>query len=233
MMVQPNKAIVGTNAFAHEAGIHQDGVLKERTTYEIMTPESVGWKGTSMVLGKHSGRHAFRDRLESLGYDLDAEVFEKAFDRFKSLADKKKEVYDADLATIVADESRAVPEKFHLEAFSVMSGSATSPTATVRIRIDDEVREVSATGDGPVDAALNAVKALTGTKSSLSSFNIQAVTQGADAIGEVLVTIEENGNTAIGRGSSTDIIDASVKAYIDALNRLEYRRGRAAAAPQP
>jgi 2-isopropylmalate synthase len=228
MLVQPNKAIVGSNAFAHEAGIHQDGVLKERTTYEIMTPESVGWKGTSMVLGKHSGRHAFRERLEQLGYQLDSDVFEKAFERFKILADKKKEIYDADLATIVADESRDIPERFHLEGFSVMSGTATKPTATVRLRIGDEVIESPATGDGPVDAALNAVKEITGTKSTLTSFNIQAVTRGADALGEVMVTIEEDGNTAVGRGSSTDIIDASVKAYLDALNRMEHQRGRKA-----
>jgi len=226
MVVQPNKAVVGANAFAHEAGIHQDGVLKERSTYEIMTPESVGWKGTSMVLGKHSGRHAFRDRLVHLGYQLDEEVFEKAFERFKVLADKKKEIYDADLATIVADEARAVPETYHLEAFQVMSGTATSPTATVKLRSQGKLQEVAATGDGPVDAALNAVKQLTGTKSTLTSFSIQAVTRGADALGEVLVTIEENGEMAIGRGSSTDIIDASVKAYVDALNRLEQRRKR-------
>jgi len=226
MLVQPNKAVVGSNAFAHEAGIHQDGVLKERSTYEIMTPESVGWKGTSMVLGKHSGRHAFRDRLEQLGYSLEPDVLEKAFERFKALADKKKEVYDADLAAIVADEAKDVPQRFQLDAFSVMSGSATSPTATVKLRIDDKVKEQSATGDGPVDAALNAVKAITGTKSALTSFNIQAVTRGADALGEVTVMIEENGNTALGRGSSTDIIEASVRAYIDALNRMEVRRGQ-------
>jgi len=226
MLVQPNKAIVGANAFAHEAGIHQDGVLKERSTYEIMTPESVGWKGTSMVLGKHSGRHAFRDRLDQLGYSLAPEVLEKAFERFKDLADKKKEVYDADLAAIVADETKDVPQKFRIEAFSVMSGSATSPTATVKLRVGEEMKEKSATGDGPVDAALNAVKEITETKSTLTSFNIQAVTRGADALGEVTVTIDEDGQTALGRCSSTDIIDASVRAYIDALNRMEVRRGQ-------
>jgi len=225
--VQPNKAIVGANAFAHESGIHQDGVLKERSTYEIMTPESIGLDRTRIVLGRHSGRHGFKARLERLGYRLSPEDLEKAYQRFLLVADKKKEVFDEDLAAIVEDEAKSIPEKFRLEYLHTSSGTGTIPTATVRIRVDDEdtVQE-AAWGDGPVDATYKAISRATGISVKLEEYSIRAVTGGAEAMGEVSVKVRDGDYLIIGRGASTDIIEASAKAYIDAINRLVARRER-------
>jgi len=225
IVVQPNKAIVGANAFAHEAGIHQHGVLMEKSTYEIMTPESVGLKANVLVLGKHSGRHAFKKRLEELGYDLDETVLNKAFERFKALADLKKEVYDEDLDAIVADEEvKKGEEKYQLAHITVTCGSFAVATATVQMEIDGVPVRTAELGDGPVDATLKAIKKLTRTKSKLIQYNVGSITGGTDAQGEVTVRVGEGEKTVIGRGSSTDIIEASAKAYIHALNRLHLKR---------
>jgi len=224
IMVQRNKAVVGENAFAHEAGIHQDGIIKHRQTYEIMTPESVGWKGTSMVMGKHSGRNAFTKRLKELGFELSQESLEKCFEQFKVLADKKKTIYDADLIAIAEDQAYAYPEKYRLEYIQTTSGNTTVPTAMVKIKRGEEILQGAATGDGPVDAAYEAIKTLTGTTSKMVHFSIQSITGGTDAVGEVLVTLEEDGRRVTGRGHNTDVIVASALAYVDALNRLEFKR---------
>jgi len=227
IVVQPNKAIVGANAFAHEAGIHQHGVLMEKTTYEIMTPESVGLKENLLVLGKHSGRHAFKKRLEELGYDLTDDDLNKAFERFKALADLKKEVFDEDLDAIVADEVlMRADEKFKLGHLTVTCGSFGAATATVQLESDGKMTRTSEIGDGPVDAALKAIRKLTKTKAKLKQYNVGSITGGTDAQGEVTVRLEEGGSTVIGRGSSTDIIEASAKAFIHALNRLHAKKER-------
>ncbi|HBG04222.1 MAG: 2-isopropylmalate synthase [Geobacteraceae bacterium GWC2_58_44] len=222
IVVQQNKAIVGANAFAHEAGIHQHGMLMEKSTYEIMTPESVGLKASALVLGKHSGRHAFKKRLEELGYELDDDNLNKAFTRFKSLADLKKEVFDEDLDAIVADEIMRVNEKYKLSHITVTCGSFAVATATVQMEIDGEQLRTAELGDGPVDATLKAIKKLSKTDAKLIQYNVGSITGGTDALGEVTVRIEGGERTVIGRGSSTDIIEASAKAYIDALNRLHF-----------
>ncbi len=225
--VQPNKAIVGANAFAHESGIHQDGVLKERSTYEIMTPESIGLDMTKIVLGRHSGRHGFKARLERLGYRLSPEDLEKAYQRFLLVADKKKEVFDGDLAAIVEDEARSIPEKFRLEYLHTSSGTGTIPTATVRIKVNGkDIVQEAAWGDGPVDATYKAIGRATGIPVKLEEYSIRAVTGGAEAMGEVAVKIRDGDSSTIGRGASTDVIEASAKAYINAINRLEARRER-------
>ncbi len=224
MVVQPNKAIVGANAFAHEAGIHQDGVLKEKSTYEIMTPESVGLSQNLLVLGKHSGRHAFRERLKELGYELDDENLEKAFVRFKALADKKKEIFDEDLDAIVADEVIRIPDKYRLVYLNVSSGTVTVPTATVQLEIDGELHQEAGFGVGPVDAVYETIAKITKTKSRLVRYSVSSITSGMDAQGEVTVRLEEKGKTVIGQGAHTDIIVASAKAYVNALNKLEYRK---------
>ena len=224
IMVQPNKAIVGANAFAHEAGIHQHGVMMEKSTYEIMTPESIGLHQNKLVLGKHSGRHAFNQRLESLGYQLEPEDLEKTFVRFKALADKKKEIFDEDLDAIVADEIIRAPEKYKLIQMNVTSGSFAAPTATVEMEIDNKVRKIAIIGDGPVDATFKAIKKLVKSKAKLLHFAVGAITGGTDAQGECTVRIEENGREVIGQGAHPDIIVASAKAYINALNRLETRK---------
>jgi 2-isopropylmalate synthase len=227
IVVQPNKAIVGANAFAHEAGIHQHGVLMEKTTYEIMTPESVGLKENLLVLGKHSGRHAFKKRLEELGYDLNDDDLNKAFDRFKTLADLKKEVFDEDLDAIVADEVfMKADEKYKLGHITVTCGSFAVATATVQLETDGKQLRTAELGDGPVDATLKAIRKLTKTKAKLLQYNVGSITGGTDAQGEVTVRLEEGGKTVIGRGSSTDIIEASAKAYIHALNRLHMKKER-------
>jgi len=225
IMVQPNKAIVGANAFAHEAGIHQDGVLKERTTYEIMTPESVGIRKSSLVLGKHSGRHAFRDRLNELGYQLSDEQIEPVFERFKELADKKKQIFDEDIEAIVADEVLRIPDKFKLRYLNVCTGTLTVPTATVRIEVDGKAEEVVVgTGVGPIDAAFNAIAQITKVRAKLLQFQVSAITGGMDAQGEVSLRLEEDGRVVTGQGADPDIILAAAKAYINALNRLHYLR---------
>ncbi|MEA5112440.1 MAG: 2-isopropylmalate synthase [Geobacteraceae bacterium] len=226
IMVQPNKAIVGANAFAHEAGIHQHGVMMEKSTYEIMTPESVGLKENVLVLGKHSGRHAFKMRLEELGYELDEEMLNKAFHRFKALADLKKEIFDEDLDAIVADEVMRIPDKYKLSHITVTCGSFAVATATVQMEIDGEPVRTAELGDGPVDATLKAIRKLTKNKAKLLQYMVEAITGGTDAQGEVTVRLSEGGRTVIGRGSSTDIIEASAKAYINALNRLEVKTHR-------
>ncbi len=226
MKVQPNKAIVGANAFAHEAGIHQDGVLKEKLTYEIMTPESVGIPKSSLVMGKHSGRHAFRDRLKSLGFDLNTEQIQKAFELFKALADKKKTVYDEDIVAIVMHEVLRIPYRYRLNYLNIVSGTSAIPTAVVTMEIDGEsVRDVDF-GDGPVDAALKTIKKMTHSRSRLLRFAINAITGGTDAQGEVTVHVEEDGISVLGQGAHTDIIVASAKAYINALNKLELQKAK-------
>jgi 2-isopropylmalate synthase len=225
IMVQPNKAIVGANAFAHESGIHQHGMLMNKSTYEIMTPESVGLTASAMVLGKHSGRHAFKKRLEELGHELDEEMLNQAFDRFKALADLKKEVFDEDLEAIVADEARE-EETIRLEHITVTCGSFGVATATVQLEMAGKAMRTAELGDGPVDATLKAIKKLTKTKAKLVQFNVGSITGGTDAQGEVTMRVAEGGHTVIGKGSSTDIVEASAKAYVHALNRLACKQKR-------
>jgi len=225
MSVQPNKAIVGRNAFAHESGIHQHGVLKERSTYEIMNPATIGIKTDGIVLGKHSGRHAFRQRLEQLGFELTEEELNKAFYRFKELADRKKQVTDQDLEAIVDHEIKTVPEKYQLVRIQVYTGNNIVPTATVGIRVDGEVMEEAACGDGPVDAVFKAIEKVTGFHVDLVHFSLNAVTGGKDAVGEVMVKVQYEGHLYIGRGISTDILEASARAYLSAINRLVYEVG--------
>ena len=224
MAVQPNKAVVGANAFAHESGIHQDGVLKKKQTYEIMTPESVGIAKSSLVLGKLSGRHAFKERLKEVGFRLSEKDFELAFTRFKELADKKREIYDEDIESIVAEEILRMPDRFKLLYLNVISGNVTVPTATVKMEVDGEVIQEAGFGDGPVDATFKTIKKITRTRSKLLQFAINAITGGTEAQGEVTVRLEEKGRAVIGQGADTDVIVASAKAYINALNKLEYRK---------
>jgi 2-isopropylmalate synthase len=218
--VQPNKAIVGENAFAHEAGIHQDGVLKEKLTYEIMRPEDIGRASNKLVLGKHSGRHALAARLRDLGYDLSGTDLDRAFRKFKDLADRKKEVYDEDLVALVADEATQVAETYALDYLHVISGTGVIPSATVRLIKDGQLFQDSGVGDGPVDAVLNAIDAITGLKGRLQDYSLRAATSGKDAIGEVAVKVDVDGTVVSGKGSSTDVIEASARAYLNALNRL-------------
>jgi 2-isopropylmalate synthase len=224
--VQPNKAVVGDNAFAHEAGIHQDGVLKAAITYEIMTPQSIGRPSNELVLGKHSGRHAFRDRLQELGLALSGEEFEAAFRRFKDLADKKKTIYNEDLEAIAADSVIQTDDRFELGNLSILSGSFAQPTATVELVVDGEPRKSTALGIGPVDAVFKAIAALSETKSELLRYQVNAITGGMDALGEVAVTVSEDGRRVIGHGAHPDIIVASAKAYVHALNKLAWHKRR-------
>jgi 2-isopropylmalate synthase len=224
MVVQPNKAVVGANAFAHQSGIHQDGILKEKLTYEIMTPESVGIPKTSLVLGKLSGRHAFRERLKELGYRLSETDFGLAFNRFKHLADKKRDIFDEDIESIVVEEVLRVPHRFKLVYLNVVAGNVTVPTATVQMEIDGQLIQEAGFGDGPVDATFKTIKKITRTKSKLLQFAINAITSGTEAQGEVTVRLEEKGNTVIGQGADTDVIVASAKAYINALNKMEFKK---------
>ncbi|KAB2953480.1 2-isopropylmalate synthase [Heliorestis acidaminivorans] len=220
MVIQPNKAIVGKNAFAHESGIHQDGVLKERTTYEIMNPQMIGIFQNNIVLGKHSGRHALKERLKELGYELTDENFQKAFERFKALADRKREISDEDLAVIVEDEMRSIPEVYSLEYLHINSGTTILPTATIRLKKNEEMLEEASCGDGPIDAAYRTIDKLTNIEVRLASYNINATTAGQDSQGEVSVKLEKNGRYHTGRGVDTDILIASVKAYINAINKI-------------
>jgi 2-isopropylmalate synthase len=222
--VQPNKAIVGDNAFAHEAGIHQDGVLKAPITYEILTPQSIGRPSNELVLGKHSGRHAFRDRLEELGFELEGDDFQLAFQRFKDLADKKKTIFNEDLEAIVADSVTLTEERFALEDLSILSGTFAKPTATVELLVDGEACKTTALGIGPVDAVFKAIAELSETKSELERFQVNAITGGMDALGEVSVTVSEDGRKVIGHGAHPDIIVASAKAYLHALNKLAWHK---------
>ena len=222
--VQPNKAIVGANAFAHESGIHQDGLLKDKTTYEIMTPESVGMKQTLLVIGKHSGRHAFRGRVEELGFTLNDEELNKAFVRFKELADKKKEVFDEDIEALIAEEVLRSPEEFKLLNLTVCSGTVAFPSATVEMEVRGEIIKKAAFGDGPVDAAFQAIREITGTPSRLLKYMVNSITGGTDAQGEVTVRLSEGDMIMVGQGAHIDIIIASALAYVNALNRLEHVR---------
>jgi 2-isopropylmalate synthase len=224
--VQPNKAIVGENAFAHEAGIHQDGVLKEKLTYEIMRPQDIGRPSNKLVLGKHSGRHALAARIKDLGYELSGADLDRAFRKFKDLADKKKEVYDEDLVALVTDEMAQVPETYTLDYLHVISGTGIIPSATVRLTREGQVFQDSGVGDGPVDAVLNAIDAITGLKGRLLDYSLRAATSGKDAIGEVSVKVGFDGTVMSGRGSSTDVIEASARAYLNALNRLVHPVGQ-------
>jgi 2-isopropylmalate synthase len=219
--VQLNKAIVGGNAFRHSSGLHIDGMIKEAKTFEIMDPKSVGIPASSLVLGKTSGRHAFQERLAELGYSLSGEDFNRAFAAFKELADKKKDVTDKDIESIVAEEKRTVSEIYHLDRIQVTCGDKGVPTAAVRLTgPKGEAREDAALGTGPVDAVYKAINRLVGVPNVLTEFSVKSVTEGIDAIGEVLIRIESDGVTYTGRGADTDIIVASAKAYMNALNRL-------------
>ncbi len=226
MPVQPNKAVVGKNAFAHESGIHQDGVLKERTTYEIMNPEMLGIASNNLVLGKHSGRHAFREHLSQLGYDLTDEELNLAFGRFKALADKKKEITDQDLQALVEDEIRQIPDTYVLDYFHISSGTTVVPTATVRLLMGEEAKEEAACGDGPVDAIYKTVDKITGLSCTLVSYAINAITGGKDALGDVTVKLRcgDQEKVYTGRGVSSDVLEASAKAYVNAVNKLMYER---------
>ena len=229
--VQPNKAIVGRNAFAHESGIHQDGVLKNAATYEIMTPESVGWNKTSLVMGKHSGRAAFRDKLKALGYgDLGDNALQVAFQRFKDLADRKKVVYDDDIVALVDDEVMRDHQRIKFVDMEVWAGSKAKPRALLELEVDGEMKSAEAAGDGPVDAAFNAIHAIFPHEAVLRLFSVGAVTDGTDAQARCTVRLEENGKMVDGQGADTDTIVAAVRAYVHALNKMIAKRERTAPA---
>ncbi|MCK5579649.1 MAG: 2-isopropylmalate synthase [Candidatus Omnitrophica bacterium] len=219
-VVPPNKAIVGANAFRHESGIHQDGVLKERTTYEIMQPEDVGFVGTGLVLGKHSGRHAFQSRLKSLSIEIKDKDLDKAFDRFKSVADKKKQVYDEDLIAIVEDELKMVKRTWDLADLETTSGTDVTPNVKVVLKSKNKKYEAVSSGDGPVDACYKAIDKVTKMKGELLDYAIHSVTRGKDALGEVTIKLKMKDKKVIAHGTSTDIIVASAKAYINAVNKI-------------
>jgi len=226
--VQPNKAIVGANAFAHESGIHQDGMLKNAQTYEIMTPESVGLSQSTLVLGKHSGRHAFKKKLADLGCSLGDNALEDAFKRFKDLADKKKDVFDEDLIALIGEEIRT-NDRIKLISLELLCGTVhRPPKAGLTLDIDGTEKSCEATGDGPVDAAFNAVKVLFPHNARLQLYQVNAVTQGTDAQAEVSVRLEEDGKTVNGQAADTDTMVASVNAYISALNKLLVKREKSA-----
>jgi 2-isopropylmalate synthase len=220
-VVQPNKAVVGRNAFAHESGIHQDGVLKERETFEIMDATEIGFDSNQLVLGKHSGRHALKDALEQLGFAVDGEALNQAFKRFKDVADKKKQVTALDLEAIVSDEMRERPQSHELDWFEVQASSDSEPMAKVRVKLPEgEIAEGSSSGDGPVEAIFSAILDATGAEAELREYHVGAVTGGEDALGEVIVVLRADGRTASGQGVSTDIIEASGRAYVRALSNL-------------
>ena len=219
-VIQPNKAIVGANAFAHESGVHVDGMLKEKSTYEIMTPETIGLSGSRVVLGRHTGRHGFVDRCKQLGFTLNEGELENAYKRFLEIADKKKEIFDEDIAALINDEIRVIEHTFELEELHVVSGSVALPTASVRIKTPTGVVQAAACGDGPVDAAYEAIRNAVGMSPKVDSYSIRAVTGGKEALGEAVVKIVDDKKTFLGRGVSTDIIEASAKAYVNAINRL-------------
>jgi 2-isopropylmalate synthase len=228
--VQPNKAIVGANAFAHESGIHQDGMLKHSGTYEIMTPESVGLSRSTLVMGKHSGRHAFKTKLKELGFDLGENAMEDAFRRFKELADKKKDVYDEDIVALVDDSFVRSNERIRFVSLQVIAGSKGPQKADLELVIDEKPVSATATGDGPVDAIFNAIKKLCPHEAKLQLFQVHAVTAGTDAQAEVTVRLEEGGKTVNGQGADTDTLVASCKAYLHALNKLLVKRQKTAPA---
>ena len=220
MAVPPNKAVVGSNAFSHSSGIHVDGFLKDRETYEIMRPEDVGFDQSRVVLTARTGRAGLRSRLEKLGYSLTKEELDLTYERFLTVADKKMEVFDEDLVAIMHDELHPAKDTCRLEYLHIYSGTSAIPTATVRMKVKGEVRQGAAIGNGPVDAVYKAIAAVTGTSAKLMRYDIRAVTSGTEALGEVSVQLEVGGQKIIGRGASTDVIEASAKAYVDGLNRL-------------
>jgi 2-isopropylmalate synthase len=224
LMVQANKAVVGRNAFAHEAGIHQDGVIKEKSTYEIMTPETVGIKESKLIMGKHSGRHALKLKYQELGFDLSAAELEKAYVLFKKVADKKKEVYDEDLIVIVRDGLRIFPEAYKLKYIQSSGGNQIIATATIVLEKDGQTFRDSATGDGPVDAALKAIDRIIGLPGKLMDYSVHGVTRGKDAVGEVFMKVDFEKVSFIGKAASTDIIDASARAYLNAINKVVHYR---------
>jgi len=224
--VQYNKAIVGRNAFAHESGIHQDGMLKHTQTYEIMTPESVGVKQTSLVMGKHSGRHAFSHKLEELGYQLAGNQLEDAFVRFKALADRKKHVYDEDLEALVDEEIATAQDRIKLVSLTVIAGTMGPQSATLTLDIEGRHHTVQSTGNGPVDATFNCVKALVPNEAQLELYQVHAVTHGTDAQAEVSVRLSESGKSVTAKGADPDTLVASAKAYLGALNKLMVKRQR-------
>jgi len=232
IVVQPNKAVVGANAFAHESGIHQDGVLKHRTTYEIMDPEMVGLSSNRLVIGKHSGRHAFKQRLTELGYALSEDELNRLFEKFKELADKRKEILDEDLEVLVAEEILRVPDTYQLEYLNVVSGTVAVPTATVKLRIRGQEAQGAGFGIGPIDATFNTIAKMTESRSRLLRFAVNSISGGMDAQGEVTVRLQENGLVALGKGADPDIITASAKAYVNGLNRLEYLKKNPSLAPE-
>jgi 2-isopropylmalate synthase len=224
--VQPNKAVVGASAFAHESGIHQHGVLSNAATYEIMDPLEIGLEGNRLVLGKHSGRHAFVDALEKIGLTVDVELVDRAFARFKDLADRKIQITDQDLEAIVGEERGSAEEGvLVLEALQVGGGTHLSPSATVRLRRGDEVIEESAFGDGMIDAACGAIQRAAGVQARLIMFNVSSVTGGSDALGDVVVQLEVDGRRVTGRGVSVDVVEASARAYLAAINRALHVSG--------
>jgi 2-isopropylmalate synthase len=226
--VQYNKAIVGKNAFAHESGIHQDGMLKDNTTYEIMRPEDVGLTESSLVMGKHSGRAAFRAKLRELGHEVGDNQLKDVFVRFKALADQKKEVYDEDILALMAETGAdGAPERFRVTGLEVTCGMVPSK-AKLSMEVDGEAKQTEATGDGPVDSCFNAVKALIPHNANLQLYQVHAVTEGTDAQATVSVRLEEDGRIATGRAADTDTILASTRAYVHALNRLQVRREKSA-----
>ncbi len=229
-VVQPNKAIVGANAFAHESGIHQDGMLKHAGTYEIMTPESVGLGKSTLVMGKHSGRHAFKMKLKELGFDVGDNALNEAFRRFKDLADRKKEVYDEDLVALIDDEIQHGTERIKFVSLQVIAGSKGPQSAELELEIDGVSRSAKTTGNGPVDATFNAIKAMVPHEAKLQLYQVSAVTQGTDAQAEVTVRLEEDGKSVNGQGADPDTLVASARAYIHALNKLMTKRAKTAPA---
>jgi len=222
--VQPNKAVVGDNAFAHEAGIHQHGVLMNRETYEIMTPETIGIPSNKLVLGKHSGRHAFKNLLESNGVHLSEAELQRAFEAFKALCDKKKQVMTEDILALVEGELRTTPHTFSLKSFHISTSSTLPPMASITLVRGRELFTQEATGDGPVDAMYNAINKIVGLSPSLADYAIKAVTGGTDAIGEATVKVRDGDGLFIGRGTSTDVLEASAKAYLAAVNKIIHER---------
>jgi 2-isopropylmalate synthase len=234
--IQPNKAIVGANAFAHESGIHQHGVLQDRMTYEIMDAEEIGFEGGKIVLGKHSGRHAFTAELEKMGYELSREEIQRAFERFKDLADRKIQISDSDIEAIVADEMRTMADDWELVDLTLVGGTTVEPRATVRVKTPHgDVVQESASGDGMIDAACGAIVRATGVEARLLSFTVGAVTSGTEALGDVTVQIDIEGDRYTGRGVSTDVVEASARAFLNAVNRGVRlgKRQRAHDAPGP
>jgi len=220
IVIQPNKAIVGQNAFAHESGIHQDGVLKKRTTYEIMSPKEIGLSASNIVLGKHSGRHAFVEKIKKLGYTVSEPEIEKAFERFKVLADKKKFIYDEDLETLIEEGAGGFSETWKLVSFQTVAGTNRTPIAMVKLHSKAGAKEAAAEGDGPVDACCKAIDKITKTKGEMMDYSIQAVTKGKDALGEVTVRVRSKDKEAMGKSASTDVVEASARAYLNAINKL-------------